>query len=239
MHLPAHQLVYIADVGPYFDIYQKYYIFTLHNRYSRRFINLLRPFIIWVSTIAYLMFGRILFMNIELWKPVLGYENYYLVSNFGRIKSLDRIMKWRHFDKIKKGRLLSPKPSKYGYIRVVLTNENGTEKSHPLHRLIAQVFIPNPENKLFINHINGIKNDNTIQNLEWCTIQENTIHAFKTGLRTGIGEVGKRSKLNKELVLEIRELYDQIRSPLIIAKKYGISEGSAYLIGKRISWKHI
>lgn len=107
----------------------------------------------------------------EVWKDVVGYEGLYRISNQGTVCRLYKNGKVNFMTP----RILN------GYWRVKLCNGN-TQKEYFLHRLIAQAFIPNPENKPEINHINGIKTDNRIENLEWVTRSENAIHATKTGL---------------------------------------------------------
>lgn len=107
----------------------------------------------------------------EVWKDVVGYEGLYRISNRGTVCRLYKNGKVNFMTP----RILN------GYWRVKLCNGN-TQKEYFLHRLIAQAFIPNPENKPEINHINGIKTDNRIENLEWVTRSENAIHATKTGL---------------------------------------------------------
>lgn len=109
----------------------------------------------------------------EIWKDIKGYKGLYQISNLGNVKSLKR-------EKLKKDKIIKPYNTK-GYLRIGLL-KNKVRKGHFIHRLIAQEFIPNPENKPFINHINGITNDNNIKNLEWCTHQENVDHAWRTGL---------------------------------------------------------
>lgn len=118
---------------------------------------------------------------VEIWKPVVGYEGIYEVSNMGRVKSLDRLVKRNnHFDR-KKGRILSPSiNSLYPMVRL---SKNGEHKSTFLHRIIAIAFIPNPNNKPQVNHIDGNKHNYSISNLEWCTQSENNAHAFATGLK--------------------------------------------------------
>jgi len=117
----------------------------------------------------------------EIWKDIKGYEGLYQISNLGNVKSLNNY-------KRKENKILSNRPSskKIWYLSVTLHNR-GNNKGYLIHRLIALHFIPNPENKKMINHKNGIKNDNRIENLEWVTCKENIQHAYDTGLKT-IGE---------------------------------------------------
>ncbi|MGN1298135.1 MAG: NUMOD4 domain-containing protein [Clostridia bacterium] len=119
----------------------------------------------------------------EVWKDIDGYEGLYQVSNLGRVKSFDRYVKNKMSNKnIKKGRVLRPCVSKYGYLNVNLV-KNTKGKTSAIHRLVAIAFIENPENKLCVNHIDGNKKNNNVYNLEWVTHSENNIHAIKTGLR--------------------------------------------------------
>lgn len=112
-----------------------------------------------------------------VWLDIAEYEGLYQVSNCGRVKSLPRN------GTIKEERMLKPRVSKNGYLYVHLRNGN-ISKYVKIHRLVAEAFIPNPDNKPQVNHINGNKLDNTVDNLEWVTASENTMHAFKLGLFT-------------------------------------------------------
>lgn len=105
----------------------------------------------------------------EVWKDIKGYEGMYQVSNTGKIKSLKRI---DCAGKIRTGNILQPNKLKKGYLRIGL-NKNGIRERFMVHRLVAEAFIPNPENKPFIDHINTIKDDNRVENLRWVTNQEN------------------------------------------------------------------
>lgn len=110
-------------------------------------------------------------MENEIWKPVPGYEEYYEVSNIGRVKKIKGANAGRifigAFDDYMFTTLTKDKKAKFFYI----------------HRLVAMAFLPNPENKRTVNHINGIKTDNRVENLEWATNSENLQHAWDTGLR--------------------------------------------------------
>lgn len=110
----------------------------------------------------------------EIWKDVVGYEGLYKVSNLGNVISNRRNYKCgtRYLSSYDKG----------GYRRVSLV-VNCQKKNLLVHRLVAEAFIPNPENKNAVNHIDGCKTNNCVDNLEWVTNQENTAHAIKIGLR--------------------------------------------------------
>lgn len=101
----------------------------------------------------------------EVWKDIKGYEGLYQVSNEGRIKSLGG-------DRYKAIRILNGNISEQGYNRVNLFKD-GKPKTFNIHRLVAEAFIPNPENKPCIDHCNTIRNDNRVENLKWCTYSEN------------------------------------------------------------------
>ena len=124
-------------------------------------------------------------MSKEYWKDIPNYEGLYQVSNLGRVKRLESAV-WNGYKYVsKKEHILKPHTNTHGYPSVILCKNGKHHKNHRVHRLVAQAFIPNPQNKIDINHINGIKTDNRVKNLEWVTRSENLIHAFKTGLNHG------------------------------------------------------
>ena len=111
----------------------------------------------------------------EIWKDIVGYEGLYQVSNLGRVKSLGNT-------KARKEKILLGVSISDNYLQIGL-NKNGERKRYVIHRLVAEAFIPNPLNKPQVNHINGNKKDNSVENLEWCTQCENIRHSIKKHLR--------------------------------------------------------
>lgn len=113
----------------------------------------------------------------EIWKDIPGFEGKYQVSNMGNVKSL-------HYKKSStKSKLLKKVNTANGYCGVNLRDDTSHKYLVNVHRLVGIAFIPNPENKPQINHINGDKRDNRVENLEWCTAQENQHHSLRLGLR--------------------------------------------------------
>ena len=115
-------------------------------------------------------------MKKEIWKSVVGYEKLYEVSNLGNVRSIERYVKytkWKtgtHFQ-LRKQKLLKQVKMKNGYIRVEIS-DNGNHKLQLVHRLVAQAFIPNPNNYSQINHIDCNKENNCVDNLEWCSCKK-------------------------------------------------------------------
>lgn len=147
----------------------------------------------------------------EIWKDIIGYENEYQISNLGNVYSFKS-------NRILKGYTKKNKPhyeDRHWYITVSLCS-NGVEKRFFVHRLVAEHFIPNPDKKEYVNHINGIKDDNRVENLEWVTAQENTQHAYDNKLEI-FNEKTKEAfrKNNEEQGYRIIEIYSQKTYPSI------------------------
>lgn len=178
----------------------------------------------------------IFFMKKETWLDIKGYEGFYQVSNLGRIRSIDRISCGRNL----KGRIIKQTKNKMDYMLCILSKE-GKTSTKKVHRLVAEAFLVNTDNKPQVNHINGIKYQNNVENLEWATFSENQTHAYKNGLSiSSKGESHGRSKITEDIVLEIRNFYKEKN---IGYKKlgdlFGLSKSNIRSIVKRETWKHI
>ena len=118
----------------------------------------------------------------EIWKPVVNYEKSYEVSNLGAIRGIDREIYTPLIGNfIKKGKIIIQSFDSSGYCQVGLSGK-GVKKTTSVHKIVAYAFIDNPKNLPQVNHIDGNKLNNKVDNLEWCTNQENQEHARETGL---------------------------------------------------------
>jgi len=177
-------------------------------------------------------------------KDIKGYEGLYSVTEDGRVLSHSR--SWMAGRKLStrttnKEKFLTKSLTRSGYYTVGLTKKNKS-RNRFLHRLFAQAFLPNPENKPCINHKNGIKLDNRIENLEWVTHTENTQHAFRTGLIKNSGENHALHKLNEKQVIAIRSEYKGKRKGIKqseFAKRYNVSESCIQCVLNCRNWKYL
>lgn len=185
--------------------------------------------------------------KLEVWKNIINYEDYYQVSNFGNVKSLDRIVnKPNGISYLRKGKPCKQSKSNLGYMTVGFTVNNKKVNKY-VHRLVAEAFITNMNNYPQVNHIDCDKTNNRLYNLEWCTNSENHIHATKNGLNklhlhrvAYSGEKNGRSLLTKEQVLEIKQKYIPYKySAKKLSKEYNVSESCITHILNNTSWKEI
>ena len=168
-------------------------------------------------------------MEKEIYKGITGFPNY-LVSNLGKVKN-------KHSNK-----LLKPYLTR-GYPRVSLYDANGKRYCKLLHRLVAEAFIPNPDNLPVVNHISGIKTDARVSNLEWVSHSENLCHAFSTQLRPRTNTKGSKNGFAKLCEVEAKEIKQHAISGRLtqkqIAALYNVSQSAVKDIKSGRRWGHI
>jgi hypothetical protein len=174
------------------------------------------------------------------WKQVPNYSRYF-ASTDGEIKTFS----WKGKNK---EAIMKPSLDGSGYLRTMLKRDDGKTHTIKVHRIIAQTFIPNKEDKPQVNHKNGIRSDNRVINLEWVTISENQIHSYNfLDRERKFGEKNSQATLTDAQVIEIRANYKYGRksrheggeSKPQIAKRYNTTK---YVIGKIVTnqtWKHL
>ena len=170
-------------------------------------------------------------MTKETWLPVKGFGGRYEVSDQGNIRSFGK-------------RILKQYTHKFGYKIVYLYEVDKSirkRKCSRVHRLMAEAFIPNPDNLRDVNHIDGIKNHNVLSNFEWVSRSDNVKHAFKLGLKnsdTVQGTNNRLAKLDDNAVKYIRANKGLV-SQRKLANMFGVSQSTLQIAQSGKSWKHI
>ena len=172
----------------------------------------------------------------EIWKQVPGYYNE--VSNFGNVRSITHKA---GNGKTYQGKNLKPVLTNSGYVNINLITGNDKDRIvKRVHRLVAELFIPNPDGKDEVNHIDGNKQNNRADNLEWVTRNENEQHAYDTGLITILkGSERPLAKLTENDVIKIREEYAKGCLQIELASKYGVARQTISSIVNRKAWTHV
>lgn len=170
-------------------------------------------------------------MSAERWRPVIGFEHLYEVSDFGRVRSLPRKV---GPSTVRKGRILKPADNGGGYQWVSLYR-NGEKHKRYIHRVVAEAFVANPDGLPEVNHIDGDKTNNRADNVEWVTHAENQQHASNA-----LGRFHKPKwylrRFNED---EVREIRASPESNTDLAKKYGIDQSSISRIRDRKTYREI
>lgn len=176
----------------------------------------------------------------EIWKPIIGYEGLYEISNYGDVKSLEkqRKMPQNRGIKIYKETILKLCKNNRGYLYVTLRN-NGKSKKFTVHRLVALHFIENSNNFLEVMHLDNNPLNNYYLNLKWGTHKDNMSHKVKSN-RQIKGESVKISKLKNHDIIDIRNTYkNKELNQYQLASKYNVTQSVIHDIIKFKSWKHI
>ena len=179
----------------------------------------------------------------EIWKDVQEFKGILQVSNKGRVRTLDRVCKAKNGGtQISKGMLRKATKDKQGYLKVVLT-VNGSIYARRVHRLVATEFISNPMNKPEVNHIDGVKDNNEVNNLEWVTAKENVRHAHANNLikpfkrRKLKGHDNPSSRFTESQIEEVKRMRFNGSVYREIAEKFDVSIPTIRNICKGISYQ--
>lgn len=165
-------------------------------------------------------------LTTERWTPLPDFEERYWISSFGNVYSA------------RSDRLLRPTLAPNGYLFVSLNRAT----FRTVHRLVARAFVSGFQHGLYVNHLDGVKTNNSASNLEWCTPSRNNKHAYEIGLhkrRFAIGEDANNSKLNASAVHEIRKMIADRETQPAIAARFDVCVSTISKIARKKIWAHI
>lgn len=182
----------------------------------------------------------------EIWKPIPGFESFYSASSHGRVKALARERRGvsksgTEFVRRMKEAILCPAPHTAGYLSIGLTSESGAKsRSLLIHRLVAVAFLPNPLGLPWINHKDGVKTNNHVENLEWCTPTQNIMHAIGAGFMPVLrGSQRGTAKLNEDKVHVIKKMMLLGFSNDKLAEIFAVSTAPISYIRNNQAWTHV
>lgn len=163
----------------------------------------------------------------EVIKEIKGFEGRYTISNKGIVRSLLT------------GKIMKQGITRFGYARINLRYPNSRKfKSFLVHRLVAGNFLPNPNNYKEVNHIDCNRLNNNLDNLEWCDRSYNQKHSFKYGIHSNKGNKNPNAKLDNNKILHIKELINEGKSHMSIAKIYNVSSSTIDMIANNKTWSN-
>jgi NUMOD4 motif-containing protein/HNH endonuclease len=187
--------------------------------------------------------------TMEIWKDIPEYEGLYQVSNMGRVKSLDRWITQKYsrekgyYNRLMLGKIINPFSDKNGYQYVSLSKDNKVKRGC-VHYLVLKTFIGERPSSYDCNHLNGQKNDNRLENLEYCTKSDNLKHSYRVLNRKHrkypIGNQHHKAKLTDSDVINIRQLYSsEIHTQKELAQIFGVTQTNISIIVRGEGWKHL
>jgi len=176
-------------------------------------------------------------MNPEVWKPIKGFQ-FYQVSDRGRVRSIDRYYRYKR--RLIKGKLLALYWD--GRYQIVCLYDRYEKKKHTkgIHRLVAEAFLKRHHSHTQVNHKDGDRRHNWVDNLEWCTVKQNVRHAHRTRtIPTVHGEAQHMAKLTDAIVKTARREYQRGVTIASLARKYNVSTATMSEAVRMLSWRHV